>query len=294
MIRTSEMVLPGHPDKFCDQIADTIVSSCLEIDSDSYCQVEVGVWSDSIWLSGGLVTRRPLNKTIPEIVVETGVAIGYTVGNWINASNYKITSLVCMEVGDPIRYTAKVNDQSIAIGYAGYDKHTRFLPPEHFLAHTFREALFASFTKGPLAGNGPDGKLMLRMREDQDGWNVEHILVTLQQRADIDFMLLCGGVNKVLKGAYDMVRESDRRWKRKWEDIELLVNPNGPLLNGGSDGDNGQTGRKLVMDFYGPRIPIGGGALSGKDLSHIDRAASYAARHAAMLAVQSGAHECFV
>ena len=38
------------------------------------------------------------------------------------------------------------------------------------------------------------------------------------------------------------------------EDIELLINPNGPLLNGGSDGDNGQTGRKLVMDYYGPRV----------------------------------------
>ena len=35
-------------------------------------------------------------------------------------------------------------------------------------------------------------------------------------------------------------------------DIELIINPNGPLLNGGSDGDNGQTGRKLVMDYYGP------------------------------------------
>ena len=33
-----------------------------------------------------------------------------------------------------------------------------------------------------------------------------------------------------------------------------MVNPNGPLVEAGSDGDNGQTGRKLVMDFYGPRV----------------------------------------
>ena len=51
-----------------------------------------------------------------------------------------------------------------------------------------------------------------------------------------------------------------------------------PLINGGSDGDNGQTGRKLVVDYYGPRVAIGGGALAGKDFSHIDRAAAYAAR----------------
>jgi S-adenosylmethionine synthetase len=39
-------------------------------------------------------------------------------------------------------------------------------------------------------------------------------------------------------------------------------------------GDNGQTERKLAVDYYGPMVPIGGGALSGKDLAHIDRAAA--------------------
>ena len=66
----------------------------------------------------------------------------------------------------------------------------------------------------------------------------------------------------------------------------------GPLFEAGSDGDNGQTGRKLVMDFYGPRVPIGGGALSGRHLTHIDGA--YAAREAAVRAVRSGADECLV
>jgi S-adenosylmethionine synthetase len=46
MIRICEMVLPGHPDKFSDQIADAIVAECLRVDPDAYCQVEVGVWSD--------------------------------------------------------------------------------------------------------------------------------------------------------------------------------------------------------------------------------------------------------
>ena len=71
-----------------------------------------------------------------------------------------------------------------------------------------------------------------------------------------------------------------------------LLNPNGPIVEGGSDGDNGQTGRKLAVDYYGPRVPIGGGALSGKDLSHIDRAAAYALRQAAIHAVRGGAKEC--
>lgn len=48
------------------------------------------------------------------------------------------------------------------------------------------------------------------------------------------------------------------------------------------------------MDYYGPRVPQGGGALSGKHLTHIDRIGSYSARHAAVQAVQSGAQECFI
>jgi S-adenosylmethionine synthetase len=121
---------------------------------------------------------------------------------------------------------------------------------------------------------------------------VEQILVTLQQRADVSLLELTGWIADDLRDAYDAVRRRDRRWSVGFADIELLINPNGPLLNGGSDGDNGQTGRKLVVDYYGPRVPIGGGALSGKDLSHIDRAGAYAAREAAVHAVQTGAGEC--
>ncbi len=105
---------------------------------------------------------------------------------------------------------------------------------------------------------------------------------------------VAAGVACVLRYAYEQLRRQDARWNAPFDEVELLVNPNGPLINGGSDGDNGQTGRKLVVDYYGPRVAIGGGALAGKDFSHIDRAAAYAARHAAVHAVQGGARECRV
>ena len=118
--------------------------------------------------------------------------------------------------------------------------------------------------------------------------------MTLQQRPEAAFLDVCEAVVATIAKAYRQAQEGDDRWVEAWEDVRLSVNPNGPLLNGGSDGDNGQTGRKLVMDFYGPRIPIGGGALSGKHLSHIDRIGAYAAREAAVQAVASGARECLV
>jgi hypothetical protein len=160
VIRVSEMVLQGHPDKFCDQVADAIVAECVRVDPDAYAQIEVGVWSDEVWLSGGICTRKPLEAAIEEIVHRTGVAVGYTGGNWIDAARYKVTSTVCIQPGNPLDWSAKVNDQSVVVGWAGYNARTRFLPPEHFLAHSFREALAASCQDGLLAGHGPDGKLL--------------------------------------------------------------------------------------------------------------------------------------
>jgi S-adenosylmethionine synthetase len=147
---------------------------------------------------------------------------------------------------------------------------------------------------GRLRGEGPDGKLLVRLREHSDGWQVEHVLVTLQQREQTRFVDMAAAVGEDVRVAYDALRMADRRWLARSSDVTLLINPNGPLINGGSDGDNGQTGRKLAVDYYGPRVAIGGGALAGKDLSHIDRAAAYAARQAAVHAVSTGARECRV
>lgn len=294
MIRISEMVLAGHPDKYCDQVADAVIAECMNIDKDAYGQVEVSAWSDQVWLTGGICAGKALQKTIEEIVIETGRSIGYAEENWINVQNYKVTDTICKFVDDPRKWTAKVNDQSIVIGWAGYGAKTCFLPPEHYLAHIFREAINKSCRQGSLVGQGPDGKLMVRMKEQSEEWEVEHVLITLQQKEQAELLEVCGAIEKTLEDAYNKLRHKDHKWVTPWRDVQLMVNPNGPLINGGSDGDNGQTGRKLTMDFYGPRIPIGGGALSGKHLSHVDRIGAYAAREAAVHAVQSGAQECLV
>jgi len=294
MIRMSEVVLPGHPDKFCDQVADAIVAECYAADPRAYCQVEMSTWCDQVFLTGGIVTRKPLRRTLPDIVRAVGRDIGYVAGNAVDADRYEVRDTVCQRREDPRTWTDAVNDQCISIGWAGYDARVGWLPPEHFLAHRLGEALAASCRAGRLARQGPDGKLLVRMRESTDRWEVEQILVTLQQREEVSLLDVTAWVVDDLRDAYEAIRRRDARWATGFSDIELLINPNGPLVNGGSDGDNGQTGRKLVVDYYGPRVPIGGGALSGKDLGHIDRAGAYAAREAAVHAVRTGAGECKV
>ena len=63
---------------------------------------------------------------------------------------------------------------------------------------------------------------------------------------------------------------------------DLHCNPAGDWEIGGLDADAGLTGRKLVVDNYGPRVPIGGGAFSGKDATKVDRSAAYMARKIAL------------
>ena len=67
------------------------------------------------------------------------------------------------------------------------------------------------------------------------------------------------------------------------------VNGAGNFEVGGPEGDNGLSGKKLVVDAYGPRVPIGGGALSGKDFFKPDRAGAILARRLAKAVVMSGA-----
>ena len=66
------------------------------------------------------------------------------------------------------------------------------------------------------------------------------------------------------------------------------MNGAGAFEVGGPEGDNGLSGKKLVVDAYGPRVPIGGGAWSGKDFFKADRAGGIHARRIAKLAVMTG------
>jgi len=63
---------------------------------------------------------------------------------------------------------------------------------------------------------------------------------------------------------------------------EYIINPSGDWKIGGFDADTGLTGRKLVVDSYGPRVPAGGGSFSGKDATKVDRSGAYMARRIAV------------
>jgi len=76
---------------------------------------------------------------------------------------------------------------------------------------------------------------------------------------------------------------------------QYFVNPTGRFVIGGPAGDSGLTGRKLAVDTYGGYARHGGGALSGKDASKVDRSGAYMARYMAKNVVAAGlARHCEV
>src|SRR5579864_5538181 len=66
------------------------------------------------------------------------------------------------------------------------------------------------------------------------------------------------------------------------------INPTGRFVIGGPMGDCGLTGRKIIVDTYGGYARHGGGALSGKDPTKVDRSAAYMARYVAKNLVAAG------
>lgn len=58
------------------------------------------------------------------------------------------------------------------------------------------------------------------------------------------------------------------------------------LVTAGNDGFDTQAlrafDRRLAVDNYGPRVPLGGGAFSGKDGTKVDRSGAYIAREIAV------------
>ena len=69
---------------------------------------------------------------------------------------------------------------------------------------------------------------------------------------------------------------------------EITINPAGEWHIGGSISDCGMTNRKIVVDQYGGYAPVGGGGLSGKDMSKVDRSGTYMCRYLTKNIVAAG------
>ena len=255
--RTAESVSPKHPDKLCDQISDAILDAYLAQDKDARVAAETCGGHGVVFVTG------EITSTAKDIDIEKIV-------HRIAGDDIEVHTKIVKqspEIAQGVD-TGGAGDQGIMIGYAT-DETEELLPREVVLSRHLNEFIYE---KHPY-----DGKTQITIAPDG---TIDSIVASFQ--------------NVPKEELEKLVREFIQTENLSGK-LELHLNPAGDWSQGGFDADTGLTGRKLIVDNYGPRIPIGGGCYSGKDPSKVDRSAAYMARKIATDYLRSrNAHEVLV
>ena len=254
--RTAESVSPKHPDKLCDRISDAILDAYLAKDPEARVAAETCGGHDVVFVTGEITSTAEVD--IPAIVKK------------IAGENLEVHTKIVKqspEIAQGVD-TGGAGDQGIMVGYA-CDDTPELLPREVVLARHLNQFIYQ---KHPY-----DGKTQITLAPNGE---VESIVVSFQNVS-----------SKILK---QLVEEFIKKYQLTGK-LELHLNPAGDWNQGGFDADTGLTGRKLIVDNYGPGVAIGGGCYSGKDPSKVDRSAAYMARRVAVDYLrQRHAHEVIV
>ena len=284
---TAESVRTGHPDKFCDQVADGILDTHLQQDPNARVAVEVFATAGKMLIGGEVTSKAEVD--CGRIVANTIDRIGYTMGDLcegpydqmeLEISIHDQSPDISNAVGKTQPGTAiGAGDQGIVVGYATNETE-EYLPLPVVLAHCICKRLDELKPQTPWLG--ADGKAQITVAYENDvPVAVTAVVVSLQHAAEVDRKEIRRFVGKEVLGKV-LPRELLK------EDTRILINPSGKFVLGGPAADTGLTGRKLAVDQYGPVAHIGGGALSGKDPTKVDRSGAYAARWVAKNIVAAG------
>ena len=284
-ILTAESVTAGHPDKLCDTIADTVLDCCLEHDPHARVACEVLATAGK-FIVAGEITARAI-PDIPSVVRDTVRRAGYGCGNidvevLVHPQSPDIAAAVTG--GEQLG----AGDQGILYGYACSETEN-LLPLPVVLAHRLTALLSCARTMGWIDGLRPDGKSQVSVEyEFGVPRRISTIILSCQHAEDKDLSLLQEELRELVITPALHIFPAD-------EDTEILINPSGRFVLGGFEADTGLTGRKLMVDTYGGLVPHGGGALSGKDGTKVDRSGAYMARYIAKNIVAGGlAERCTV
>jgi len=286
VLETAEHVLPGHPDALCDAAVDTVVETVRRNDPGGQCGLEAACIFDTIHLTGRIAATR---ETLDGLDIELLLRSAYRdAGYGTDASgrawgpdpeDLQITTRLCFgefESGErEMRHLS--DDQAICVGYANSDPETDYMPPAQWAARGIARKLFELRMAVGAGAVGPDGKVLVEVERTGLRWQPVFVSLSLNHHEGSDWLLLRRLAERAVSEALP-----------GHPDPEIRLNGAGMFISGGPNGDNGLSGKKLVANAYGPSVPIGGGAWSGKDLRKVDRLGGMLARELALRAVFAG------
>ena len=282
-ILTAESVTEGHPDKLCDTIADAVLDACLLGDPDSRVACEVLATAGKITVAGEIATKAM--PDIPHIVCKTIRQIGYSGNYEVEVDIHDQSPDIAGAVNGENEITA--GDQGIVYGYACRET-PQLLPLPVVLAHRITLGLTEARRNHLLEWLRPDGKAQVSVEyEDGKPVRVSTVVVSTQHKPEVS--------QKELREAVYQLILVPALGKYLDQNTGVLINPSGSFVLGGFEADTGLTGRKLMVDTYGGIVSHGGGALSGKDCTKVDRSGAYMARYLAKnIVAASLAEKCTV
>jgi S-adenosylmethionine synthetase len=304
----AEYVSPGHPDRLADSIANGIVDQAQwplptpKQPARSLVGIEVAVHDNTVFIDGRIAQERWENVEyeefphFPSIVRDAYKEAGYNEEWGPDPNKLEIIERVCLEYlsGEEASIRPYSDDQNIVIGYATARPETNHLPPAHWLAHHIGNRVL-EFRKTSPHRFGPDFKVLVDITDDGGVIVWRKLVLSIQHAQGIDMEDQHRTFLPFLAEALSDVEKSGLAGAgSSFSPNHLHLNGGGDFVVGGPRGDNGLSGKKLVVDHYGPSIPIGGGALSGKDVWKVDRCGPLRARQLAKRLVATGHHEAKV
>jgi len=288
---TSESVSEGHPDKVCDQISDSVLDAILEQDKKARVACETLVTTGLVFVAGEITTTAYIE--IPELVRQVIRRIGYTKADYrFDADSCSVISSIHNQSPDISQGvdTGGAGDQGMMFGYATSET-PEYMPMPMVFAHKLVKRLADVRKKhiDLMPYLRPDAKSQVTIEyHGRRPLRIQAIVVSTQHDPGVSQRRIKADVIEHIIKPMIPVHLLDKN-------SIIHVNPTGRFEIGGPHGDSGLTGRKIIVDTYGGRVPHGGGAFSGKDPSKVDRSAAYAARHVAKNIVAAGlADECLI
>ncbi|MDY7092217.1 MAG: methionine adenosyltransferase [Acidobacteriota bacterium] len=292
--RTAEHVAAGHPDKFCDQVADRILDQVLEFGAEKpeslptiRTAIECLAKDNLLIISGEVKLPERVRSRVDVVTLARHVwsELGYsdnpedlTVIDHIRAQSVDIAHGAGTGTD-----AGGAGDQGVMVGYAT-SENEEMVPQEWLLARNLCRSLHDHRVEKTIPWLRADCKTQVSL--DANG-EVGSVIVAAQHTEEV-------GTEEII------LTLMDRVVKPVVGDVpvdRVTINGTGRFVIGGPTGDAGVVGRKIVVDAYGPRVPVGGGAYSGKDPTKVDRSAAYMCRHIAKTIVAHGigdAKECTV
>ena len=288
-IFTSESVTEGHPDKMADGISDAVLDAMLEQDPHSRVACETMITTGMVVLAGEITSKS--NVDFQEVVRKKVLDIGYddsakgfdgnTCSVLVSLDKQSPDIAQGVNQGEGSYKEQGAGDQGLMFGYA-VNETKSYMPLTIDLSHQLSKRLTDVRKTGVIPELRPDGKTQVSA-EYADGVlkRIEAIVVSSQHSENFSLKQVQESIREEVINKTVPAELMDEKTK-------IYINPTGKFVIGGPMGDCGLTGRKIIVDTYGGHGAHGGGGVSGKDPSKVDRSAAYAARQVAKHVVAAG------